>query len=269
MGPRSRRVSIQWPLPTSIYIMQNEILLYNTALDSSMPIKHYMSTRTNRPPAFTELVFILSHNVQPTMSFLLGPTYPPPSGLASSDDFRDITDSLARTLDSSLKSGQSSFGEFWGNSSSLSITAVSTQDGVDVPFLDYHFSSPYLNTSAGSIVKVTSSSVYRIGSISKLFTVYMLLVNYGWHCWDQSVTCHIPELRQASHGLGTNAVEHVDWDHVTIGSLASQLSGVGRDCMLKVERVLGWANAANRRQRRFVQPTSICSGLWATRTPLG
>lgn len=162
-------------------------------------------------------------------SFLLGPIYAPPAGLSTSDGMQSVTDSLVRDLESTLRHGRSPFGSFIGNTSSVSVGVVSTQEEA-TPLVDYHFTSDSLNTSAGSTDRVTSTSVYRIGSISKLFTVYALLVNYGWSCWDHGVTRYVPELRRSTQHGDCSAVDSVEWDRITVGSLASQLSGIGRDC---------------------------------------
>ncbi|KAE8337423.1 hypothetical protein BDV24DRAFT_177523 [Aspergillus arachidicola] len=162
-------------------------------------------------------------------SFLLGPISQPPSGLLSSPYVSTVTTNLSTSLVQAIRQGQSVFGEFTANSSSISITALSTQDDQNTPFFDFHFSSPFLNQSAGSTEKVTNTSLYRIGSISKLFTVYTLLVNYGWEHWDDSITKYLPELQGAADLHDDTSVTHVDWSKITIGDLASQLSGIGRD----------------------------------------
>jgi CubicO group peptidase (beta-lactamase class C family) len=75
---------------------------------------------------------------------------------------------------------------------------------------------------------VTHDSIYRIGSISKLFTTYGLLLKYGSNNWERPLTDFIPELR----GVPSNAsaVDHVRWHEVTIDAWASHLSGIARDC---------------------------------------
>ncbi|KAG2414320.1 hypothetical protein HFD88_003511 [Aspergillus terreus] len=163
------------------------------------------------------------------VGFLLGPIAPPPSGLLTSPDVRAVTANLSTSLIQAIHQGHSSYGDFTANSSSISITALSTQDDQDSPFFDFHFSSPLLNYSAGSTEDVTNTSLYRIGSVSKLFTVYTLLVNYGWEHWDDSITKYLPELQDAANLDDDTSVAHVDWSKITIGDLASQLSGISRD----------------------------------------
>lgn len=140
---------------------------------------------------------------------------------------------LSTTLHQTFQLGHSDFGDFMGNTSSVSITAMSTEDSEEIPFFNFHFTSPFLNETAGSTTNITEDSVYRIGSISKLFTVYALLLNFGREHWDNPVTDYIPELREAraaQPGMG-NPVDLVDWESITLGAMASQLSGIGRDCV--------------------------------------
>ncbi|KAJ8129483.1 hypothetical protein O1611_g4147 [Lasiodiplodia mahajangana] len=156
---------------------------------------------------------------------------------ATATSHRD-TEQLVKRLDQQIGSlkelfsrheGHSDFGDFGANTSSISITLVSTKDDEDMPFFDFHYSSPFLNHSTGGTDHVTKNSIYRIGSISKLFTAYTLLVGYGWESWDRPVTRYVPELRAAALSNTRQPIEDAYWDEITIGDLASQLSGIGRD----------------------------------------
>jgi len=87
----------------------------------------------------------------------------------------------------------------------------------------------------GSDVTLTSgrldeNTVFRIGSVSKLLTVYTLLAETGLQQMNEPVTKWIPELASQTSSGNSNRVEDVSWNDVTIGALASQLSGVNRDC---------------------------------------
>ncbi|KAI9658643.1 MAG: hypothetical protein M1821_002203 [Bathelium mastoideum] len=91
---------------------------------------------------------------------------------------------------------------------------------------------------------VDGSTVYRIASCTKVFTVLALLLQEGVN-WDDPVTKWIPELRWdrsesvpgegiedlggAGQGEDQTIMNHVQWDSITLRSLASQLSGLARD----------------------------------------
>lgn len=57
-----------------------------------------------------------------------------------------------------------------------------------------------------------------------------MLLAEGVH-WDHPVTKYLPELRDRQQKLSpyADAISAPDWDSMTIGSLASHLSGLGAD----------------------------------------
>lgn len=159
---------------------------------------------------------------------LLGPVFPSPQDLSAETTIVSVGGQLANTLNGYLDLGQTPYGNYTPKATSVSITITSALDGSS--FFDYQYTSSFLNKTAGSTSKVTKDSVYRVGSISKLFTVYALLLNNGFEYWDRPVTDFVPELGRFTNA--SNDVPETDrvlWEEVTIGSLASQLSGIGRD----------------------------------------
>jgi hypothetical protein len=98
------------------------------------------------------------------------------------------------------------------------------------PLFNYHFSAPGLSNASEGVTEVDSETVYRVGSVSKVFTVYAFLANVGDVSWNQPITKYVPELaRVASSTADDSDLDVVRWEDVTIGSLASQLSGIARD----------------------------------------
>lgn len=159
---------------------------------------------------------------------LLGTTYPIPVNVGTADAIKSAAVSISRELQNALDTGLSRFGNISAKANSLSATVVSAEE--QRPFLDFQYTAANLNVSGGSTRRVTGDSVYRIGSVSKLFTVYTLLLNGGEKIWDKPVTDYLPELKKAISRPGSNsALDYVQWDQVTIGALASQLAGIGRD----------------------------------------
>ncbi len=67
--------------------------------------------------------------------------------------------------------------------------------------------------------------MYRIASISKVFTVLLLLRHEGRISLDDPVTKYVSELAAAE---AEESVEAVSWGNVTLGALASHLGGIGR-----------------------------------------
>jgi CubicO group peptidase (beta-lactamase class C family) len=128
-----------------------------------------------------------------------------------------------------LEQGQSPFQNFTPNASSVSISMTSTAQ--EPAIFQFNFTGSSLNVSAGGTERVSVNSVFRIGSISKLFTVYAFLLCTSLELWQQPVTDYVAELRHLSYNSCNSAdLDGVKWDDVTLGSLASHMSGIGRDC---------------------------------------
>lgn len=181
-------------------------------------------------PLLISLAALGSTSLAETDQKLLGPSFTPPTNVISSKLVQEAVLNVTNALNNAIRTGKSTFGTFNSSTTSFSLTAISQLDST--PIIDFHHTSGSLNISAGSASKITSDTVYRIGSVSKLFTVYALLLNNGTSHWNRPVTDFIPELKYAAqhHAHDSSAIDWVQWDQVTIGALASQLSGMGRDC---------------------------------------
>lgn len=104
------------------------------------------------------------------------------------------------------------------NTTTFSIDVFSTTTNESV--YSYHHIAPENNATlpAG---RVDDESIYRIGSVSKLYTAYAILAAAGIKVMDRPVTDYIPEL------LGGSSPNTIDWEEVTIGALMSQQGGIG------------------------------------------
>ena len=91
----------------------------------------------------------------------------------------------------------------------------------------------YYNTplAQNGAVNVGPDTLFRINSISKVMAVYTMLSKLSYKYWYEPVTKYIPELAN----IQAQDVTDVDWSEVTLGSLASQISGISRDCMIRVQ----------------------------------
>jgi CubicO group peptidase (beta-lactamase class C family) len=74
---------------------------------------------------------------------------------------------------------------------------------------------------------VNSSTIYRIGSITKVFTFYVSLLETGFQNFKDPTTKYVPEMTILDV-LG-NPLNTTDWNEVTIGALASHLVGLSCD----------------------------------------
>ncbi|KAH6681323.1 beta-lactamase/transpeptidase-like protein [Halenospora varia] len=151
----------------------------------------------------------------------LGPDFLAPTNLAASSSFQTALSTLKAKIEAGITSGVLA-----PNSTSFSVELFSIHDAK--PLFDFHHAAP--NLLSNGTRTIDGDSIYRIASISKLFTVYLWLINAGDVQFHDPITKFIPELARASHLYSENeAADFVDWDSVTIAELASHISGIGRD----------------------------------------
>jgi len=185
-------------------------------------------------------IFVLFANAiladtAPSPPLLLGPVFQPPRLLSTNFGFLGTCSQLSSTLKSLLELGKSAFGNFTPNAASVSISMTSTAQ--EPAIFKFNFTGFSLNSSAGGTEQVSADSVFRIGSISKLFTVYAFILHNGLDLWQRPITDYVPELRHLSQHSGNSAnLDGVRWEEVTLGSLASHISGCGRDCEPRCDR---------------------------------
>ncbi|KAF5983439.1 beta-lactamase-like protein 2 [Fusarium bulbicola] len=111
------------------------------------------------------------------------------------------------------------------NASGVSVGVKSIYD--DEPLLDFHYTPPIINTKKG-VKKINANTVYRLGSITKVFTVLaaLCLAEDGVLSMNDPVTRWIPEL---AHGNSPNSSDDLDvthWGEITIGDAVAHLSGL-------------------------------------------
>lgn len=112
------------------------------------------------------------------------------------------------------------------------------EDTPGAPIFDYHHTAAAEFISPDGVQEVNASTIYRIGSVSKIMPVYALQLYIARHTigsisWDDPITKYIPELRaiaQKQKENGFDPVSEVQWESITLRALASQLGGLSRDC---------------------------------------
>jgi CubicO group peptidase (beta-lactamase class C family) len=154
---------------------------------------------------------------------LLGTSFPPPtklSALTTGDAFTNLTSAIQ----DALNTGRTSHGAFDANGTSFSIQLFSADS---TNLFQFHYTAPSLaqaGANATGVKQVDSNTVYRVGSLSKLFTALLVLLEGGGEdVWDEKVTKFVPELTDSASG-------GVAWEEITMGALANHLGGIGRDC---------------------------------------
>lgn len=177
------------------------------------------------------LFWLFSSALSFTPCPLLGPSYPP-----FKIDTRDPTiasslKNITQKFDRLMKTGIGENGPVTTNTTTFSMALFSTNKGnaEDEPFFwQYHYTASEYKKSVGRSQNVTKDSVYRIGGLTEVFTMWSLLLAVGDQIFNDPVSMYLPEL---SNGSNTTAsIGHTKWDDITVGQLASHLGGIARDC---------------------------------------
>lgn len=181
---------------------------------------------------------------------LLGPTYPPPTDLtSSSSSFLKAWQNLTSTLDHLVAADTTVEGDFHDlGSYTFSIQAFSLHDTSAVQTLQYHHTGVDVsNTSnvSNSVHQVNANSVYRIGSVSKVFSVYLTLLEIGPQYWDRSIVDFVPGLVSSDNGRSHNPITDTNWTGVTLGALAGQVAGILRGVAPSNVDVLEYTSSAS------------------------
>ncbi|KAM0227462.1 hypothetical protein ACHAPO_011524 [Fusarium lateritium] len=70
--------------------------------------------------------------------------------------------------------------------------------------------------------KLSEDTIFRSGSVTKMFTVYAIIAKVGIEALSYPVSIFLPELL---HNSSTNPLERIDWSEITVGALAAQQAG--------------------------------------------
>lgn len=167
------------------------------------------------------LVATLNKPQVPSAAGLAGPAFVPPANLRGSDTL----DSASKGFEDYIRSSTA----IQFNDTAWAIAVFSTHD--DEPLYERYFTPDY---DIGS-TDVNRDSVFRIASVSKVFSVWTFLNEVGDDHFHEPISRYVPELVIAANNSSDpvlyDDIDHVRWEEVTLGQLASQLAGIPRDRM--------------------------------------
>lgn len=148
---------------------------------------------------------------------ILGPSFVADFDFAATDEFKNATEQFPKAVETLLSSGLVN-----STHSTFAIDVYSTVTNQSI-YQYHHVGSAMEDALTGGALNDTS--IFRIGSVSKLFTSYAILAAKGLDVWEHSVTEYLPEL--AGNAQNNSAVDNIIWEKITVGALLSHQGGVG------------------------------------------
>jgi CubicO group peptidase (beta-lactamase class C family) len=159
---------------------------------------------------------------------LYGPLLPNPTNLFSEPAIHNVAAALDeifyQAIDNNTSTGSERF--------SYAIEVFTASE--DKPIWARYWTAPNLATlNTTGVRRVDGDTVFRIGSVTKIYTVLAFLAAVGDGVWNDPVTKYLPELAElAKNNARKSPIYATDWESITVGSLAGQTSGIIRDCEL-------------------------------------
>lgn len=160
----------------------------------------------------------------------LGPIYPAPIDLTSDKSLVAASwKNFTSTFDTYLKGNQTTASESLSEVEKVtfSVGLFSIHDRAAAK-LQYHYTSPEIANATQGTTQVDGDSIYRIASVSKLFTVFAGLLELTNDDWNRPLTDVMPGLTDFANGaVGEDEpVYKIQWDKITPSALAAQLAGI-------------------------------------------
>lgn len=153
---------------------------------------------------------------------LPGPSFPAPSWLSNSSLLADVTAQF-ETLLTNTSLGLQANDTAWG------VALFSSKENKTL------YEKYYTPPVDVGVKTVDRDSIFRIGSVSKVFSVWSFLIEVGDGCFKDPITKYVPELAnlssQSFHGPGPipDDLSNIIWEDITLEELASHAAGIPRD----------------------------------------
>ncbi|KAI1100935.1 beta-lactamase/transpeptidase-like protein [Jackrogersella minutella] len=166
---------------------------------------------------------------------LYGLGFPKPTNLLAQPGVKEAATALDSVFDQYIDHPNDTSSD--GFSYSIEVFSADEEE----PLWSHHWTAPNLKTlNSTGVHKVDGNTVYRLASVTKVVTILTFLAEVGDGLWNEPITKYIPEIKALVAGAdNSHSISTPDWDSITIGSLASQLSGLVRDYALIGELTQG------------------------------
>jgi CubicO group peptidase (beta-lactamase class C family) len=183
---------------------------------------------------FSNCLFLTLFSLSGVIGDFLGPTYLAPVDLSSSKSFvaatwKNVISTLQAYINNYEQSSTSDVAaEIRNVTFSLGVFSLNDPGATD---LQFHYTSPEIANASNGTHKVNENSIYRIASLTKVFTVLAGLLNLKPTDWERPLTDIFPTLADfAEKNPGeNNPIYLTQWDKITPSALAAQIAGVTRD----------------------------------------
>ncbi|KAF7190917.1 Beta-lactamase-like protein sdnR [Pseudocercospora fuligena] len=153
-----------------------------------------------------------------TICPIKGQQFPKPTSLGKEATFLNATKTIEDYVKANLTQSP------WNQTTfSLGLFSVDT-DGL---LYEYHHTDESVASSSIGTKAANADSIYRIASISKIFTVYLWLIKSGHKHFNSPITEFIPQLAESQPQDDYYPLP--DWKEITVGDLAMFLGGIARD----------------------------------------
>ncbi|KAM0228445.1 hypothetical protein ACHAP5_011940 [Fusarium lateritium] len=152
---------------------------------------------------------IASNNVP-----LIGPSFLPNFDISKSEYISEAKDQLPSLIEKAFESKVLNKTDLIF---SVDVFSAATNDSL---YSYYHVGDTYKDTLTKG--KLSQDTIFRTGSVSKMFTVYAIIAKAGMRVLSEPITVFLPELLGNS---SSNPIERIDWSEITVGALASHQAG--------------------------------------------
>ena len=160
-----------------------------------------------------------------------GPAFPTPRLARNSSSLSTITTKLDTIIKNILHGEDAHWSE---DTTSFAIQLTSADETLWSEYFTAKILGDYKDSGP---TPVTGDTVFRAASITKTFTIYALLLEKRINLEDP-ITKYLPALRDGSE----RDAWAVDFDEITIRSLASQLSGIARESKITITYCIGYTS---------------------------
>lgn len=184
------------------------------------------------PWTLLSLLLLVSSCIGQHLNCPIGAALPAPRNVKSSATWKKSTKEFQAQLEKALKN------DFANLNTSFSLNVFSAYD--DDALFEYHYEDPALADALPDGKELNGDTVYRIASVSKMLTAYLVLVERGFDVLDEPLSKYVPEIADAVDGDGKqlDGVTSPQWLNMTVGAVMSQLSGLGRGTYLSIFALL-------------------------------